>query len=109
MKATALRPWLDWYDSARWRKISRQQKAEHPLCEMCLAKGAVIAAEVADHVVPHRGDYQLFWFGDLQSLCWSCHSREKQQMEVRGYTNNIGLDGWPTDPKNPANAIESAK
>jgi len=27
---------------------------------MCLANGKVVAAEVADHVTPHRGDVNAF-------------------------------------------------
>jgi 5-methylcytosine-specific restriction protein A len=30
-----------------------------------------------DHVVPHRGDRQLFWdTSNHQALCHSCHSRK---------------------------------
>lgn len=38
---------------------------------------------MADHVVPHRDDYGLFWFGELQSLCKSCHDGKKQRAERR--------------------------
>jgi 5-methylcytosine-specific restriction enzyme A len=77
--------------------------AEHPLCKMCLARGLVVAAQVADHVIPHKGNYNLFWFGELQSLCTDCHNRDKQQIERKGYTTDIGKDGWPTDQRHPAN------
>lgn len=96
------RPWLKWYDTKRWIRRARMQKRLHSLCAMCLEKGLVVACEVADHIEPHRGDYQKFFFGALQSLCWPCHSKEKQQIERRGYTTNIGLDGWPTDERHPS-------
>ena len=104
-KATALRPWLDWYDSRRWRKRARLHKAANPVCVMCEQKGLAVPVEVADHIVPHRGDPMLFWYGELQSLCWSCHSKSKQQIERRGFTTDIGIDGWPTDDKHPSNKI----
>ena len=74
-----------------------------------MAKGMVVPAEVADHVVPHRGNEQLFWFGKLQSLCWSCHSSNKQLLERRGYYTDIGVDGWPTDNKHPVYQTNKTK
>lgn len=43
-----------------------------------------MAATVADHVVPHRGDVAAFWAGELQSLCTPCHSQAKQAEERSG-------------------------
>jgi hypothetical protein len=69
----------------------------------------VTAATVADHITPHKGDYNLFWHGELQSLCPHHHNSIKQQLETGepGYSRAVGLDGWPTDPNHPANKIES--
>ena len=94
------------YDSRRWRKISQQQLCEHPLCVMCLASAEVVPATIADHVVPHAGDLNTFWLGPLQSLCASHHNGSKRRIENRGYHNEIGLDGWPTDPNHPVNKIK---
>ena len=91
---------------ARWVKKARAQMRKQPCCEMCLAKGLTVAATTADHIVPHRGDYHLFWYGELQSLCSNCHSGEKQQLETLGYTRTIGADGWPVDDKHPINRLE---
>jgi 5-methylcytosine-specific restriction enzyme A len=104
-KATPARPWAAWYDRVAWRRRAREHKRRNPLCVMCLARGLVVACEVADHVVPHKGDFQLFWSGELQSLCRRCHSGEKQQLEHRGYTRAIGADGWPSDTRHPANKL----
>jgi hypothetical protein len=73
----------------RWRKVARLQLAEHPLCANCLKEGKITAAQVADHIVPHRGDVNLFWQGKLNSLCWSCHSNIKQQQEINGFSRAI--------------------
>ena len=98
------RPWASWYGRQRWRIRARRQLREHPLCNKCLQRGHVVPATVADHVTPHRGDQQAFWFGQLQSLCAPCHSRFKQIEEVHGYSTDIDADGWPIDPRHPANA-----
>ena len=91
------------YDDRRWRKRSKHQRAEHVLCERCLARGKVVLAQVAHHVIAHDDDPELFWNGKLESLCELCHNGEAQQQEKRGYSTTIGQDGWPLDPLHPAN------
>jgi 5-methylcytosine-specific restriction protein A len=86
------------YDTKRWVRKARTQLALHPLCVYCLEQGLVVPADVADHIVPHKGDAHLFFYGRLQSLCHACHSGTKQQEEHQGFHREIGLDGWPTDP-----------
>lgn len=68
---------------------------------MCLAQGQYVPATCADHIVPHRGDPDVFWFGALQSLCHPCHNSTKRFVEARGHSNEIGLNGLPIDPKHP--------
>lgn len=101
--ATAEQPWRAWYSKPRWYKRAKQQLRMHPLCRMCLEKGIVVAATTADHVVPHKGNHNLFWFGELQSLCTTCHVSAKAQQERSGYRRDIDVNGWPIDPKHPFN------
>jgi hypothetical protein len=63
----------------------------------------ITPATIADHIEPHRGDPQKFWFGALKSLCEPHHKGAKQQIEKRGYSTEIGSDGWPIDERHPAN------
>ena len=91
------------YGTYRWKKIARQQLRIKPLCEQCLKQGRIIPANVADHIDPHKGNETAFWFNPLQSLCFSCHNSHKKKVEHTGYSDRIGLDGWPVDPKHPAN------
>ena len=59
-------------------------RPENVLCVFCAAKGLVTAATVVDHIKPHRGDDVLFWDEtNWQSLCSSCHSGDKQRIEVK--------------------------
>ncbi|WP_424360239.1 HNH endonuclease [Methylocystis parvus] len=73
--------WRAWYGSQAWRRKSEAQRQAEPLCRMCKAQGVMTPATVADHVRPHRGDADLFWHGELQSLCTPHHSSAKQAEE----------------------------
>ena len=64
------------YD-ARLRKAARAYLNENPLCTVCDKAGTVTAAQVVDHLVPHRGGKGLFWDqANWQSLCKRCHDQK---------------------------------
>lgn len=66
-----------WYRTARWRGLRAQVISEEPLCRTCKKEQRIAATTDVDHVVPHRGDYRLFWDrSNLQGLCHTCHSRK---------------------------------
>ena len=90
--------WAHYYSSQAWKLRRAHQLRIGPLCKRC-----GVLATVAHHVVPHKGDWCLFIEGELNSLCKRCHDSAEQMVEKRGYTNEIGIDGWPTDPRAPAN------
>jgi len=48
-----------------------------------------------DHVTPHKGDWNAFVTGVLQSLCEPCHKSAKRQIELRGYTVTSGSTAMP--------------
>ncbi len=88
----------------QWRKARRAYLARHQLCVRCKAAGRIAPASDVDHIVPHRGDKKLLRDPtNRQPLCKSCHSRHKQREERRGYSSAAGPDGWPVDPRHPAN------
>ena len=61
----------------RWQKARAAYLRQHPLCCECAKSGLLVAATDVDHIVPHRGDYQLMWDqSNWQSLCHKCHSRK---------------------------------
>ena len=95
----------DWYQLNCHRKRAKYQLMIEPLCRFCQQAGRVEPARIADHVVPHRGDWNLFRLGDLQSLCDHCHNAIKRRIEDNGesenYSRAIGLDGFPTDARHP--------
>lgn len=64
------------YD-ARWRKVRAAKLAKEPLCREHVKQGQVVEATEVDHIIPHRGNMELFFRDDnLQPLCKSCHSRK---------------------------------
>lgn len=63
--------------NARWRKARVTYLKRNPLCRQCEAGGRITAATIVDHVIPHRGDMDLFWDVDnWQTLCKPCHDRK---------------------------------
>ena len=73
------------YGTRAWRDDLRPgQLLREPFCRECAAKGVRTRATVVDHVVPHRGRWELFSdAGNLQSLCKSCHDA-KTMREMQG-------------------------
>jgi 5-methylcytosine-specific restriction protein A len=94
-----------WRRTKRWERMRRLHLQRHPLCVMCEARGKIVAAQIVDHVKPHKGDARLFWdnLNNWQSVCKPCHDGVKAQIERSGFSKEIGIDGWPIDPNHPAN------
>ncbi len=87
------------YDKRRWRRGSKQFLAENPLCRMCQEVGRTKLAQLVDHIVPHRGDPELFWDrANWQGLCSTCHSGAKASFERTGKMRGCDVDGTPLDP-----------
>jgi 5-methylcytosine-specific restriction endonuclease McrA len=91
-----------WYKTPEWRALRKAQLEKQPLCERHLRRGQRVAASVANHKRPHRGDRALFFSaGNLQSVCKACHDGDVQSEERRGYSDEVGPDGMPIDPRHP--------
>jgi 5-methylcytosine-specific restriction protein A len=66
-----------WYDSARWKRLRLDVIREQPFCVECITRGLRVLTSDVDHIVPHRGEPQLFWSRtNLQGLCRPCHTRK---------------------------------
>lgn len=81
----------------KWQQARAAHLLQHPLCVMCKQQGGIKAADVVDHIIPHKGDQALFWdSGNWQSLCKEHHDGDKKLIES-GKTPRptIGADGWP--------------
>jgi 5-methylcytosine-specific restriction enzyme A len=94
-KNPQLSPPRSWYELERWRRIRRAQLRAEPLCRMCLERdGRVVVATIVDHIEPHRGDWNKFLTGSLQSLCAHCHASDKHLLDLGKPRHAVGLDGW---------------
>ena len=92
------------YDNVRWRKVAKRLLSLYPLCAFCLKMGRDTPATVVDHIVPHKGNRDLFWDeSNLQPLCKKCHDSSKKMQEIHGYSQAAGVDGLPLDKDHPWN------
>lgn len=73
-----------WYAKPVWRKGLRVLVlARDPICKICNR----YASTIADHIKPHRGNWELFTdLNNLQGLCKSCHDT-KTATEDGGFGN----------------------
>ena len=79
------------YDS-RWEKRRSNFLMNNPLCVECLKNGKYTPANVADHIVPHKGDKRLFYDdNNLQSLCDSCHGVKSSREDKGWWDTSKGL------------------
>jgi len=86
------------YYSSRWKRLRLNQLSKAPLCSYCKAQGLIVAASVADHIKPHKGNDALFYDPDnLQSLCKQCHDSHKQRLEKSGLVIGCDISGAPID------------
>lgn len=106
-RSPAARAYHKLYDTAAWKKRRALHLADQPLCAYCEAAGLTQPADVADHIIPHRGDHDLFYRGELQSLCHQHHNSTKQREEKGGWDSATDLDGYPLDPSHPSNRTRS--
>jgi len=74
----------------RWQQVRAGWLRSHPLCVRCEGDGRTVVATDVDHIVPHKGDMNLFWDieHNVQSLCHSCHSAKTAE-EDGGFGNKI--------------------
>jgi 5-methylcytosine-specific restriction endonuclease McrA len=78
------------YNSIRWRKVSKLQKIKNPLCVECEGKGIVSRAEFTDHILRIEDGGAKFDAENLQSLC-AFHHNSKSGKEAHGFKGANGV------------------
>jgi 5-methylcytosine-specific restriction protein A len=106
-------PWSSTYKkfirSGEWKRIRLEQLKREPLCRFCREMGKTTAASQVDHITPCLDDPALQRDpNNLRSLCAPCHAPLRHAY-ARGYGTAIGLDGWPIDPRHPANRSDNLR
>lgn len=72
------------YD-AGWRAASKVFLSKHPLCIECEkdTKLMPVPATRVDHIVPHKGDHDLFWNeANWQPMCESHHNAKTAREDM---------------------------
>ena len=91
-----------WYTTKEWKHLRKVTLVNNPICTRC---GGV--ATLADHRIPHRGNYDLFFCvngcNTLDSMCAKCHNSWKEKKENGRVDTACGEDGYPVDKNHPWN------
>ena len=72
------------YNSQRWEAVRAEKLRKDPFCEECRKGGTLIKATVVDHIVEIKDGGSELDIDNLQSLCWSCHSRMRRAKQQSG-------------------------
>ena len=76
-----------------WQKYRLYFLYINPLCVIHLKRGRLVSADTVDHIIPHKGDRQLFIdTSNHQALCKQCHDI-KTATEDGGFGRNIWGEG----------------
>ena len=71
--------------TSKWRIARAQYLSEHPLCECDECRAGALrtrAAEVVDHVIPHRGDLSLMWNRrNWRAMAKACHDKKTARQD----------------------------
>jgi 5-methylcytosine-specific restriction protein A len=103
-------PWRKWYFTKAWKLRRKRQLDRVAWCEPCKRAGRSRPATIANHKIPHRGDRELFFRGELESACKQCHDQAIQREELEGFSREVSdADGWPADPRHPFNRAAKVK
>ena len=71
----------------KWAQARLRWLAKHPFCVECLKKGKLNDGTPkrqnhVDHIIPHKGNMQLFWdTSNWQTLCQKHHNQKTAKGE----------------------------
>lgn len=70
---------------SRWQKARATFLRRNPICVECLKAKIPTPAVIVDHIIPHKGDQDLFWdTSNWQPLC-KLHHDQKTATEDGGF------------------------
>jgi len=78
-------------------RLRAQLLKQEPLCRLCLAKGRVTPATIADHIRPIAVGGAIHDINNLQPVCAECHNEKTIRDQGKRVKPRIGLDGWPVE------------
>lgn len=103
-KRRAQQVYRAYYSTPQWKATRKRQLSLFPLCAPCNERGVVTAATVCHHVdASSKHSWDSFFAGPFMSSCKPCHDQLGQIEDKRGYSPQVGSDGYPTDSRHPFN------
>ncbi|MGQ5518782.1 HNH endonuclease signature motif containing protein [Enterococcus gallinarum] len=77
--------YLSFYNSKSWRKASELYRLSNPVCVECLKQNIIRKADVVDHIVEIKDDWnKRLDIDNFQSLCHRHHNaKTKQEQQKR--------------------------
>ena len=86
--STEIKETKRFYSRSQWQKLRKLQLSRQPVCQGC---GKL--ANVVDHITPINEGGDPIAFGNLQSLCSSCHNTKtmKETMAKRRRKEDDGV------------------
>lgn len=91
--------------TAAWNKASVLYRKQHPLCEICAARGMTVVAAEVHHKTPIKAGGRLLDQENMQSLCKSCHQIMTKSELGQAVRRGCDENGWPIDPGHAWNAL----
>lgn len=93
-----------WYSKVVWtQELRPAQLLREPFCRVCAAKGWRTPATVVDHVIPFRGDWDLFVSRPITRACASSTTtRRPPGNKQKAGGKGASLDGAPPRKATPA-------
>lgn len=77
----------EWYAAvAVWRARDPENRE---FCVECKKMGILEPGPITDHIVPHKGDWKLFWDQDNWEPMCEHHHNSKTAKETDGFGKNI--------------------
>lgn len=76
MDSRRRRPENKWRHTAAYKRLRDAFIRGNPKCVICEAEGRFTIATVVDHIEPVSEGGNAFDWGNLQSLCETCHNRK---------------------------------
>ena len=85
-------PWRRWYQTKEWYRLRWATLTRDEFtCQECGKMEGDTSLLVCDHVIPHKGDYEMFFRGELRTLCKVCHDSVKQREDKAASRSGFGF------------------
>lgn len=81
------------YDTAHWKRVRQAKLFQQPLCEECLKRDELVAADHVDHIVAVADGGSFDDEANLRSLCRSCHSSKTARQDGGFGNRRRGAEG----------------